>query len=483
MEETIVENTELKLEEALTAETKEEKKMETPEVESNSNSKEAVSTNTSTIEDNELSAKKSASDDPEHEMPIPTTIPFDDGEEVLISENENKVLLTVVSQEVTPSSSSNEDTNLSVKTQNGSDSDATIAFNQLQNISDTKKSKPDSNISQVSFIKSNREASSGIKVLSNHVISHGFQDFKVKSPNKPETSSLLKSMQSRLAKKVEQKSNSTGIEIPHELISNEMASPPIILNTQVNKSSLQNQDLIAILEGDDTDQLDDEMKIESHGGHDEDGDEMLEQIQISIIGDDGQVKDISMVAMVDTAPEPQNVQEIALRQIMSLPKKNKRKAKIEKRECDGVEEEPEFFNNTGGGELSGNDLVSSLVSDWSDNESKVDDPPKMPWKKKAPSKVALALAKAIPISPKKSIFTPSVNVKPLPAVEKVVKVTKPKRPAPKYIASQMIINSPIKIINKEVIQSPDPIPPFKRSRVIKKKIIWDPDAPETQVCK
>jgi hypothetical protein len=382
--------------------------------------------------------------------------------DTFLSDDENRVLLTL-------ETTNNGNTEESPPTErNGSLADVAIATNQLQSLSEAKTTSE--------VIVSSFKSTSTITVLSDTIITPASKI--VKGSAKPE-SSLLKGMQHRLAKTVELKSATTGIEIPHELISTGLVSPPIILNTQVSKPTLQSQDLIKILEGDDDIEPADELKAAEHyvGGHeDEDGDELLEQIQISIVGEDGVVKDISLMATSapDTEPVEQRdtTREIAMRQIMNLPRKHKRKMKLEEKH--DLEDDATFLNNSetpNESDSSKNDLISSLVSDWSDNEAKGEEPPAKKAtasKQKPPSKVALALAKTVPIVPAKSIFSSEKVVKP-----------KARRPAPQKVAIPAINTSPIKIINKSVV--PEALPPFKRSRVIKKKIIWDPDAPETQV--
>lgn len=75
------------------------------------------------------------------------------------------------------------------------------------------------------------------------------------------------------------------------------------------------------------------------------------------------------------------------------------------------------------------DLVNSLVSDWSDTEKDIETKPVLTLKKEPEVKI--------------------IKKEPTPGVTKT-------------------ISAPV-------------VTPFKRTRIIKKKIIWDPDAPETQI--
>lgn len=167
------------------------------------------------------------------------------------------------------------------------------------------------------------------------------------------------------------------IEIPKELITgNDIASPIYVSNTS---KPLQNEDLLAILEGND------------------DSFEETKSNEIVMSLEDQKV--------------------IAMKQIMSLPaiprgrRPNPTKAKPKKAI-----------------KPKANDLVSSLVSEWSDNDS---------GSKKGESEGEIDKPK-----------------------QRIAKTPKSPKPA--------VLNVQIENDRSE-----------RRSRVIKKKIIWDPDAPET----
>lgn len=179
--------------------------------------------------------------------------------------------------------------------------------------------------------------------------------------------------------------NTGTIEIPNELILGaDDINETMLLNTSASSASksLQNEDLIAILEGSDT-----EMDTE-------------------------------------TRPMDKETEKLlAMQQMMTLPLKprgrrpkaaNAKNAK-DVRSKTMIKAEPV------------SDLVSSLVSEWSESDN--DD-------SKSDEKVSNTIKTEFPIS------------------------------KPKAVPVAAMINPPTV---------------FKRSRIIKKKIIWDPDAPETAV--
>lgn len=167
-------------------------------------------------------------------------------------------------------------------------------------------------------------------------------------------------------------SPSTGIEIPKELITGSALTSPMFV--QNNSKPLQNEDLLAILEG---------------------NDESLEESKSA-----------------DTSMTPEDEKAVALKQMMSLPANPRGRrpnpAKAKKKET----------------KSKASNLVNSLVSDWSDNDSKKE--------------------------------------------ESDGESEKPKQ-TPKS-------SKPVAVINQQIDSDRTE---QRRSRIIKKKIIWDPDAPET----
>lgn len=183
------------------------------------------------------------------------------------------------------------------------------------------------------------------------------------------------------------------IEIPRELITSDVnVISPVIIN-HIKNPLANSDDLIAILEGDDN-------------GSVNIGTSSIEHYELALSsGNTNGEKKLPLTA--------EEEREIAMEQILSLPKKKKGRPKLNpalKAARDArLMRKPKNAA-----------LVNSLVSEWDENEAKHDD----------------------------TIET-----------EIVVEI----RPQKK----QSIV-APIE-------------PSFRRSRIIKKKIIWDPDAPETAI--
>lgn len=180
------------------------------------------------------------------------------------------------------------------------------------------------------------------------------------------------------------------IEIPRELITSDVSViSPVIIN-HIKNPSANSDDLIAILEGD----------------GDENGslNTSVEHYELSLPNENTNGEQKTLTA--------EEEREIAMEQIMSLPKKKKGRPKLNP----SVKAARELKS----GKKTKNALVNSLVSDWDENDAKHDD--------------ATETEIVVEIRPQKK---------------------------------QAIV---------EPVQ-----PTFRRSRIIKKKIIWDPDAPETAI--
>lgn len=182
------------------------------------------------------------------------------------------------------------------------------------------------------------------------------------------------------------------IEFPRELIVSDLdVSTPIIIN-HIKDTGTNNDDLIAILEGDDNGSI----NIAS----------AVEHYELSLQKSNGDDR---------KSFSREEEREIAMEQMMNLPKKKKGRPKL--KETDKRTARPiKKVHNA--------DFMNSLVSDWSDNEHKIDDANEV-------------------------------------ETEIVVEINIPEKKKRKIV---------------EPIQ-----PTFRRSRIIKKKIIWDPDAPETAI--
>ncbi|XP_063700902.1 uncharacterized protein LOC134831170 [Culicoides brevitarsis] len=147
-----------------------------------------------------------------------------------------------------------------------------------------------------------------------------------------------------------------------------------------------------------------------------------------------------------THPDPEDEAEIALQQMMSLPKpKRGRKSKHE----------------------TTTDLVSSIVDDWSDNEVEFE-----------------------VTADSKSNNTTTYTVSPVSRVNKPAVQPATKSGAAKRKQTQAVVSDdagsveiiqtvePPRILNAAKVTSPIK---FERRRVIKKKVIWDPDDPTPPV--
>lgn len=258
------------------------------------------------------------------------------------------------------------------------------------------------------------------------------------TPEKIESNLLLKKMQNKLAKKMEliveripkgDDKNFGTIEIPQELILSTDITPSISSQMNVTKVEIQNHDLIAILEGkleDDADQIE-SIKIDPGAiNASQDNNDDAINIEIEIIS--SPKNDVQVL-------EEARKKEIAMRQILNLPKKPKGRKPKNK-------QIPQMSESN----ISKSDIVSALVSDWSDNESKIDDDKQFDMEEEGNYET-------IEVIP---------NVEELPIVKEV-----------KILPS-------VNILNKDANKKTSEVIPFRRTRIIKKKIIWDPDAPETK---
>lgn len=139
------------------------------------------------------------------------------------------------------------------------------------------------------------------------------------------------------------------------------------------------------------------------------------------------------------------------------------------------------------------DLVTSLVSDWSDGEeahAEDSDVDFTPIKKK-PVVKSVQVTKAITQSSKAAVVasqaakaTAATKMVSKPPQKPVQKIEQPSEEKDKVtVTAKKVVNTTQtkKLVTAEKKQpDPPPQPTFKRTRIIKRKIIWDPDAPETQ---
>lgn len=198
------------------------------------------------------------------------------------------------------------------------------------------------------------------------------------------------------------------IEIPRELITSDVSViSPIIIN-HVKNPSANSDELIAILEGDDNGCVNANASVVEHYE--------LSLASAPSAGGGGAAAAAANTNGGTEAEQPmaltaEEEREIAMEQIMSLPKKKKGRPKLN--QALKVTRETKFSKK------KKNTLVNSLVSEWDEGEAKQDE--------------AIETEIVVEIRPQK----------------------------------------------KQAIVEPVQQATFRRSRIIKKKIIWDPDAPET----
>lgn len=206
------------------------------------------------------------------------------------------------------------------------------------------------------------------------------------------------------------------IEIPRELLlsESEIPSTPLILNHINPGKKLNNDELIAILEGEPEPQRSN-----------------VEHFEVTITGD-GNLRPVQLNTSVSLTKDEER--EIAMQQMMNLPTKKKGRPRMDPslKKVPVKAPKKDKVNNTPNISKA-NDLVNALVSEWDDNEND---------SKNGENETEIV----IEISNPDDVNTAKVQAKKRKA-EPVTGTT----------------------------------PTFKSSRVIKKKIIWDPDAPETAI--
>lgn len=334
---------------------------------------------------------------------------------------------------------------------------------------------------------------------------------------------LLAKMKSRLSKQIDLKMVSTpkaaprevqldtsgSIEIPHDLIlSSDIPATP--LATAGGSKELEDHDLIAILEGDDVEITESTTEIEVRvgGGGGDDGvyndEQVLEEIQISFVDEH------------DMNVEQKELEKtIAMRQMAALPvlpKGRRPKKKLEEQAA-----ESRVIPQTKPKVLSPPKPVASkaepanLVTIKGQTTIKplprpIIIPKKEPVDRETPG-VVTPLSK-----PKPKIVSGS---QPLPTLKRLTsppstpKVSSPSssdaiKQSPNELITSLVsdwddepVSAPVKSTKVDLkvtmpppkAAMPPPPPPIedplveppKRSRVIKKKIIWDPDNPETHM--
>lgn len=324
---------------------------------------------------------------------------------------------------------------------------------------------------------------------------------------------LLAKMKSRLSKQIDLKMVSTpkaapreaqldtsgSIEIPHDLIlSSDIPATPLATG---GSKELEDHDLIAILEGDDVEITENTTEIEVRvGGGGDDGvyndDQVLEEIQISFV-DESEMND----------DQKELEKSIAMRQMAALPILPK--GRRPKKKPEEIATEQKVVSPTKPKPVAPRLEPSKTVTIKGQTTIKPVPRPMIIPKKEPVDKETPRVT--TPISkPKPKIVTGS---QALPTLNRIVsppitpKVSSPStdvKQSPNELITSLVSDwddepvksepvksepfSPVKKVDSKVAMPPPP-PPVentiaeqpKRSRVIKKKIIWDPDNPETHM--
>ncbi|XP_058829135.1 uncharacterized protein LOC131688704 [Topomyia yanbarensis] len=298
---------------------------------------------------------------------------------------------------------------------------------------------------------------------------------------------LLAKMKSRLSKQIDlkvvtstpkgqqsqsQHDTSGSIEIPHDLIlSSDIPATPVASNAA--KGELEDHDLIAILEGDDVEITENATEIEVTVGARDAGmyneGQVLEEIQISFVDE----QDIE-------SDQKEREKEVAMRQMANLPVLPKgRRPKPKSHEPTATSTPTLKIDTASKVTIKGQTTIKPLPRPMLiPKKEPVDDfvipPPKKVWSK-SPQKNNTVTSPPISTSPREIKSSPNELINSLvsdwddePVVLKEEPVS-PVKLAPKQLSSPMPPPPP------PVIEEP------KRSRIIKKKIIWDPDNPETHM--
>ncbi|XP_055378402.1 uncharacterized protein LOC129610077 [Condylostylus longicornis] len=189
------------------------------------------------------------------------------------------------------------------------------------------------------------------------------------------------------------------------------------LLNNIGKSIPSEADLLAILEGNNQDEE--------------------TEVDVKVIEDTGNKKTVTTVLL-----SKNQELKIAADQMKEISRKSNFKLNM--------------GNTTNTNEVtsSTNELINAIVSEWSDNEREISE-----------EKIEMTLI------PKQGL---KQNIKKRKLEPKVVVVSAPANSNEDQVEVE---NIDIKVEKPELTTG---IAPFKRSRIIKKKIIWDPDAPETQ---
>lgn len=236
------------------------------------------------------------------------------------------------------------------------------------------------------------------------------------------------------------------IEIPQELIfSSELASPSRIIITE-SEPHLESQELIDILEGNDQG-------------------ESVEEVNYEIVTNDVNHK-------ISEQKNKLIEREIAIRQMMTLPKeKTGRKPR-------DASPTTKTLQNV---KSHAQELVDSLVSEWTDEKGDSDEGTitlEIKTEESGqPSPEKVKILNVDILSPDNQIILENLDTKKSPTKPKILNKNAPENT--KSILNKEVLNklkskitTEPKILNKEA--AAEPTSSYKRQRIIKKKVIWDP---------
>ncbi|KAL1391447.1 hypothetical protein pipiens_012380 [Culex pipiens pipiens] len=320
---------------------------------------------------------------------------------------------------------------------------------------------------------------------------------------------LLAKMKSRLSKQIDLKmvsspkaaprevqlDTSGSIEIPQDLIlGSDIPATP--LATAGGSNELEHHDLIAILEGDDVEITESTTEIEVRvgGGGGDDGvyndEQVLEEIQISFVDE------------ADMNVEQKELEKtIAMRQMAALPVLPK--GRKPKKKVDEFGEEIKVSPPKPKPVTPKKDPANVVTIKGQTTIKPVPRPMIIPKKEpveRETPRVVTPLSKPKPKVVSGSQPLPSLN--PMASPPRTPKVKSPSasdaiKQSPNELITSLVsdwddepVSAPAKLVkvDSKVSMPPPPPPaedplvePPKRSRVIKKKIIWDPDNPETHM--
>lgn len=323
---------------------------------------------------------------------------------------------------------------------------------------------------------------------------------KAKKDTSKNMDSLLAKMKSRLSKQIDLKvvtpsktqkqenvsqshDTSGSIEIPHDLIlSSDIPATPLA-SAAAAKGELEDHDLIAILEGDDVEITENATEIEVRVGGRDDGmyneGQIVEEIQISFVDE----KELEV-------DNKEREKEIAMRQMANLPvlpKGRRPKPKSIEKDTSSTEKMAKPISSdhvTIRGQTTIKPIPKPIIVKHEPNDNSPLTAPRklLPAMKSSPHSPALK-QDSMPKLQVTPPTTPSKVATPKSPNELIHSLVSDWDDEPMVVKEEPVTDSSPKTKFSGLMAPPPPpveeLP--KRSRVIKKKIIWDPDNPETHM--